>query len=773
MKFDLSRFKKIKQDNHSTTLKHPEGHTITIAHQSLNPKMKAAFAALPMHKEEGGEVEEKQPKAKETPKADPDQGKDKYKEFEKGATKSGYQPKDWLKNLKEGLGMAEGGIAGEEDQVKEPSQWEKFKTAFAPPEMGYDQGKSKEYRNEFVQEMPGAVAGSVAPVEGAAEDLINPIIKKLQTAPETLTPAEHQMLMDKLASIKPSAEVPAAVEGASEASKATPVQMIEPTATKPAMRTPEIVRAEMNAAFEKAGNKPTPEYGRLRDELNTLTNRKKGTLYAKGGKVQNFADGSQDGPVAEKIDEPIQDVELPEKAPAQQQAPVIVNVGSSASAPIPAPSNLSPTAPSSLTPTPQPQGEVQDVTQLSRANEEAGVKGVPGKLENRPTVQPQQQPPQVPQPGQPDPYGYGSYYRSLTEGLQEQQAGISDEARYTAMQAQALSNLAEEKAKKEAAFQGLAGKNLTEYNKVYDNWTKAIADQKLDANRYLGHMSTSNKIANALGLIIGGVGAGEGPNPVMDFINKQIDRDIDMQKAQLGQKQTLLDANFKHFGDLRSAMLMSRAQMLGYYAAKAEQDQYKYGGPIAQARAQAAIGLLKRQAAGEVQQAAMRQTMMQGGANGLVSPENFINGMFQGEEKKRIQAEFARAQQDMKARDNVLNAFDQISKLGWLKAVPGTEAYKLRQALIGGTLPGLSVETARRFTAEDAKFLKSLLNTRWLASRDEIATQRQALVRLLGEKLNFPALTFGNVRLDKQIPTMYDQSGNLRQHEGPPKTPVR
>lgn len=54
MKFDLSRFKKVASDKHSTTLKHDDGHTIKLAHAPLSPKMRGELHALPMAN--GGEV---------------------------------------------------------------------------------------------------------------------------------------------------------------------------------------------------------------------------------------------------------------------------------------------------------------------------------------------------------------------------------------------------------------------------------------------------------------------------------------------------------------------------------------------------------------------------------------------------------------------------------------------------------------------------------------------------------------------------------------------
>jgi len=45
-KIDVSKFKHLSTDDHTTTLQHPEGHIITIAHKSLSPDFKAQLEAM-------------------------------------------------------------------------------------------------------------------------------------------------------------------------------------------------------------------------------------------------------------------------------------------------------------------------------------------------------------------------------------------------------------------------------------------------------------------------------------------------------------------------------------------------------------------------------------------------------------------------------------------------------------------------------------------------------------------------------------------------------
>lgn len=58
MKFgvELGHFKKIREDNNSATLRHPQGHEIRISKQGLNPKLRTQLSSLPKHMADGGDV---------------------------------------------------------------------------------------------------------------------------------------------------------------------------------------------------------------------------------------------------------------------------------------------------------------------------------------------------------------------------------------------------------------------------------------------------------------------------------------------------------------------------------------------------------------------------------------------------------------------------------------------------------------------------------------------------------------------------------------------
>lgn len=63
---DLSKFKRISGDDKTSTLRHPRGHEIKIAHSGLTPKMRDHLNSMPIHLAEGDEI----PPPAEAPETD-------------------------------------------------------------------------------------------------------------------------------------------------------------------------------------------------------------------------------------------------------------------------------------------------------------------------------------------------------------------------------------------------------------------------------------------------------------------------------------------------------------------------------------------------------------------------------------------------------------------------------------------------------------------------------------------------------------------------------
>lgn len=129
---DLSKFKKVASDKHTTTMRHDDGHELKVVHSVLSPKLRKGIERLPMA--EGGEVKDKKAAPPPPPPPSPvDQ----------------YEAKKVQDSFNKSLGFADGGDVGDSQEMYYPSEGEPYlrpkggakqiKPNFDLPEMGIPQ----------------------------------------------------------------------------------------------------------------------------------------------------------------------------------------------------------------------------------------------------------------------------------------------------------------------------------------------------------------------------------------------------------------------------------------------------------------------------------------------------------------------------------------------------------------------------------------------------------------------------------------------------------
>jgi hypothetical protein len=113
-----------------------------------------------------------------------------------------------------------------------------------------------------------------------------------------------------------------------------------------------------------------------------------------------------------------------------------------------------------------------------------------------------------------------------------------------------------------------------------------MAQNKIDPNHYVESMGTGKKVGTALSLFLGGLGTiNGGTNPALDFLNRQIDRDIDAQKARSEQARTVYGAYKDLYGEGVAANNATKATMLDIYTHQANQVAAQLGTPMAAQKA--------------------------------------------------------------------------------------------------------------------------------------------------------------------------------------------
>lgn len=156
-----------------------------------------------------------------------------------------------------------------------------------------------------------------------------------------------------------------------------------------------------------------------------------------------------------------------------------------------------------------------------------------------------------------------------------------------------------------------------------DQLVKEYGEGQIDPNQYWtgkngqgGH----SKVMAAIGMVLAGFGGVQGVNAVSNFLNKQIDDNINAQKENFGKTKTLLEANFKKYGNMREALTASRLALNDalVHDLKIAESQAKL--PLAKAAAQQQMQKLIAQRVPMMQELAIGQMVGQM-RSGKMSPD--------------------------------------------------------------------------------------------------------------------------------------------------------
>lgn len=150
-----------------------------------------------------------------------------------------------------------------------------------------------------------------------------------------------------------------------------------------------------------------------------------------------------------------------------------------------------------------------------------------------------------------------------------------------------------------------------------------VQNGHINPRQYMENQTATQKVATGIGLLLGGFSggySGSNYNPAMDFLNKQIDRDIAGQKANQENRINVYNGYLNQFKNNVVAENMTRATQNGIYASQIRQAAAKAGSPMANANGEAAAAQLEQQILPLVNNAHLMQQMSQfNGTNGSAS----------------------------------------------------------------------------------------------------------------------------------------------------------
>lgn len=224
------------------------------------------------------------------------------------------------------------------------------------------------------------------------------------------------------------------------------------------------------------------------------------------------------------------------------------------------------------------------------------------EMQGQPTPTPPPAPDRAPD-ALPDPNEAINGMPGGAEALQ----GANMQAQATKTQASTDAALQQDYAKHQQAAEDELKGTLKNTTDTINQVTSDIQNGHIDPKHYLDNMSSGSKIATAIGLIAGGIGSARtgGQNPAMAFLQSQIQRDIDAQKANLGNKHNLLSALENQYGNKTQAAHVFAAIDANVLASKLAATASTAASPMAEASRLAAVGALKQTAAQYQRQAVL------------------------------------------------------------------------------------------------------------------------------------------------------------------------
>jgi hypothetical protein len=176
----------------------------------------------------------------------------------------------------------------------------------------------------------------------------------------------------------------------------------------------------------------------------------------------------------------------------------------------------------------------------------------------------------------PTPQGAAdSMIGGLQKGFGEERSGIIQEQNALKAQGQMIEPAAKQEADRQQQVAEESHAFMQANHDLVNKTQQAVLNQTLDYNRLWHNAGTGAKIMSAIGLAMGGMGAGVtgGQNQASAMLNSIIDRDVQQQKDDLGRKETVLQSALNEYGNMTQAEDALRLQLEAATRAKIIQAQ--------------------------------------------------------------------------------------------------------------------------------------------------------------------------------------------------------
>lgn len=193
----------------------------------------------------------------------------------------------------------------------------------------------------------------------------------------------------------------------------------------------------------------------------------------------------------------------------------------------------------------------------------------------------------------------------------------------------------------------------------------ASQNTKVDPERYEKSKSIPGRVATAIGILLGGVGQGllrTQQNPALQFLNQQIDRDVQAQQATINNKNNILNGYLKLTGNMRDSLAMTRSFYLDKMAADTQAMAASSGSDMVKQNAKVLLGQLDQQKLSTLAPMAMRTSGLMLANNGQVDPASVIPLLIPQNLQPKAYEEVKHAQDASESEKSILGAFDAATK---------------------------------------------------------------------------------------------------------------
>lgn len=255
----------------------------------------------------------------------------------------------------------------------------------------------------------------------------------------------------------------------------------------------------------------------------------------------------------------------------------------------------------------------------------------------------------------PDVYGTVPSQQAYMKGLGEVKKGIAEEAAAQGAQGQQEVKALDSQAQ---SIQNLQGETQKHFQEAMQERQLAINDlQKghINPNQYWENKSLPQKIATAIGMILGGA-------QTADFVQHQIDKNIQAQQLNTENKHSLLNAMRGKYQDEASALDMTRVMTNDLVSNQLKKAAAQSMDPMAQARAHQNAGNLDMQSHQIIGQMASRRALLGGGLPASTDPSVLVQALVPEHSQKEVFKEIKDAQNASHIQNEMMKLFDEATK---------------------------------------------------------------------------------------------------------------